>query len=52
MPYIFDAKYTIFKGDCDPLSRCLYYNTLLTLVGAWLGAIPIPLDWDKDWQVG
>ena len=20
-------------------------------VGAWLGAIPIPLDWDRDWQV-
>lgn len=19
-------------------------------VGAWLGAIPIPLDWDRDWQ--
>jgi len=42
---------TAQQGDCDPLSRCLYYNTLLTLVGAWLGAIPIPLDWDKDWQV-
>lgn len=20
------------------------------LVGAWLGAVPIPLDWDRDWQ--
>lgn len=20
------------------------------LVGAWLGAIPIPLDWDREWQ--
>lgn len=19
-------------------------------VGAWLGAIPIPLDWDREWQ--
>ena len=19
-------------------------------VGSWLGAIPIPLDWDRDWQ--
>lgn len=19
-------------------------------VGAWLGAVPIPLDWDRDWQ--
>ncbi|KAL1303834.1 hypothetical protein AAFC00_000291 [Neodothiora populina] len=21
-----------------------------TLVGAWIGAIPIPLDWDREWQ--
>jgi phosphatidylinositol glycan class F len=19
-------------------------------VGAWVGAIPIPLDWDREWQ--
>ncbi|XP_023341525.1 uncharacterized protein LOC111711407 [Eurytemora carolleeae] len=34
-----------------PLDTCLYYNTLFSLVGAWLGAFPIPLDWDRDWQV-
>jgi len=38
------------KGG-SPLDCCLYYNTLLSLVGAWLGAFPIPLDWDRDWQV-
>lgn len=21
-----------------------------TVVGAWVGAIPIPLDWDREWQ--
>ena len=21
-----------------------------TMIGAWCGAIPIPLDWDKPWQ--
>jgi len=21
-----------------------------TLLGAWLGAVPIPLDWDREWQ--
>lgn len=21
-----------------------------TAVGAWLGAVPIPLDWDRAWQ--
>merc|ERR1712142_1217987 len=36
---------------CSPLDTCLYYNTLITLVGAWFGAFPIPLDWDRDWQV-
>lgn len=19
-------------------------------IGAWLGAVPIPLDWDREWQ--
>jgi len=23
----------------------------LTVIGAWAGAFPIPLDWDRDWQV-
>ena len=21
-----------------------------TALGAWLGAVPIPLDWDREWQ--
>lgn len=21
-----------------------------TMVGAWAGAVPIPLDWDREWQ--
>jgi len=21
-----------------------------TCIGAWFGAVPIPLDWDRDWQ--
>ena len=28
-----------------------YWGAVGTLVGAWLGAAPIPLDWDRDWQV-
>ncbi|EMC98997.1 hypothetical protein BAUCODRAFT_387348 [Baudoinia panamericana UAMH 10762] len=27
-----------------------YGMSLGACVGAWLGAIPIPLDWDRDWQ--
>ncbi|CAH3122798.1 unnamed protein product [Porites lobata] len=26
-------------------------SILCTLIGAWLGAFPIPLDWDRPWQV-
>ncbi|EON69707.1 hypothetical protein W97_08967 [Coniosporium apollinis CBS 100218] len=28
----------------------VYGATLGTLLGAWVGAIPIPLDWDREWQ--
>lgn len=34
-------------------SKKLFYVRNLvwgTLIGAWLGAIPIPLDWDRWWQ--
>lgn len=24
--------------------------TIFSIVGAWVGAFPIPLDWDRDWQ--
>jgi len=28
----------------------LLYTGIGTLIGSWLGAIPIPLDWDRPWQ--
>lgn len=28
----------------------IYCASLGGLVGCWLGVIPIPLDWDRDWQ--
>ncbi|KAH7083807.1 glycosylphosphatidylinositol anchor biosynthesis protein 11 [Paraphoma chrysanthemicola] len=28
----------------------VYGGLLGTFLGAWLGAIPIPLDWDREWQ--
>lgn len=28
----------------------VYGASVGTWVGAWLGAIPIPLDWDRPWQ--
>ena len=34
-----------------PSVQCLHCVCLVTLLGAWLGATPLPLDWDRDWQV-
>lgn len=28
----------------------VYGATLGAFVGAWAGAVPIPLDWDREWQ--
>lgn len=29
----------------------IYITSISSVVGAWLGAVPIPLDWDRPWQV-
>ncbi|WWC72675.1 uncharacterized protein I206_106639 [Kwoniella pini CBS 10737] len=34
----------------SPLERALVYPVIGSLLGAWLGVIPIPLDWDRPWQ--
>ena len=33
------------------LESYVYACTLGAGIGAWLGAVPIPLDWDRPWQV-
>lgn len=30
----------------------LQITTISSFVGTWLGAFPIPLDWERPWQVG
>ncbi|RUS79927.1 hypothetical protein EGW08_012315 [Elysia chlorotica] len=35
----------------DPLELLVYYTSTCSLLGGWLGAVPIPLDWDRPWQV-
>lgn len=30
----------------------LQITTISSCMGAWLGAFPIPLDWERPWQVG
>ncbi|XP_001187877.2 phosphatidylinositol-glycan biosynthesis class F protein [Strongylocentrotus purpuratus] len=32
------------------IETCLAYIVVFSLLGAWLGAFPIPLDWDRPWQ--
>ncbi|KAK5650126.1 hypothetical protein RI129_001155 [Pyrocoelia pectoralis] len=39
---------TSFEGDI--ITETIKQNICLTLFGAWLGAIVIPLDWDRPWQ--
>lgn len=42
----------VLRGeDLDSLSNLLYKNAFGAIFGAWLGAIPIPLDWDRSWQI-
>lgn len=35
----------------DALSQIMINCLRMTLFGAWLGAVVIPLDWDRPWQV-
>jgi len=39
-----------YSTDIDVL-KWTYWGGMGTVLGAWLGAVPIPLDWDRDWQV-
>ena len=39
-----------YSTDVDVL-KWTYWGGIGTVLGAWLGAVPIPLDWDRDWQV-
>lgn len=35
----------------DTIIEMLVNNAILTICGAWLGAVVIPLDWNTPWQV-
>lgn len=34
----------------NPVERVVVYPAVGAVVGAWVGAFPIPLDWDRPWQ--
>ncbi|XP_035469178.2 phosphatidylinositol-glycan biosynthesis class F protein isoform X1 [Scophthalmus maximus] len=38
-------------GAMSVWDTCLQITVVCTVVGAWVGAFPIPLDWDRPWQV-
>jgi GPI ethanolamine phosphate transferase 2/3 subunit F len=39
-----------YHAEVDVL-KWNYWGAIGTVLGAWLGAVPIPLDWDREWQV-
>ncbi|XP_068089137.1 phosphatidylinositol-glycan biosynthesis class F protein [Hyperolius riggenbachi] len=49
----FHAWVRVFSKDgaMSVWDHSLQITTVCSVVGAWLGAFPIPLDWDRPWQV-
>lgn len=47
MTYIF-----MFYRVTSVWENSLQITTISSFVGSWLGAFPIPLDWERPWQVG
>ncbi|CAG8648995.1 11044_t:CDS:2 [Funneliformis mosseae] len=48
-PY-WSRVFSDFNPETIP-EKMVYYSTVGTIIGAWAGAIVIPLDWDRPWQV-
>uniref|UniRef100_A0A8C5MHL9 Phosphatidylinositol glycan anchor biosynthesis class F n=1 Tax=Leptobrachium leishanense TaxID=445787 RepID=A0A8C5MHL9_9ANUR len=48
----FPAWVRVFSRDgaMSVWDHSLQITTVCSVVGAWLGAFPIPLDWDRPWQ--
>ncbi|KAK6759530.1 hypothetical protein RB195_021237 [Necator americanus] len=45
-------KRFLFEGRCTGFVELLAHRAILgAVVGAWLGAFVIPLDWDRWWQI-
>ncbi|RKP26071.1 hypothetical protein SYNPS1DRAFT_22086 [Syncephalis pseudoplumigaleata] len=32
--------------------RLVYYPLVVAVLGAWMGGLVLPLDWDRPWQFG
>jgi phosphatidylinositol glycan class F len=44
-----DARWRECASILSPIDE-VFGAALGTFVGAWVGAVPIPLDWDREWQ--
>ncbi len=44
------AWYHIITFRLNFIDHPTWAKALGTWIGAWLGVMPIPLDWDRDWQ--
>ncbi|XP_044864874.1 phosphatidylinositol-glycan biosynthesis class F protein [Mauremys mutica] len=49
----FQAWIRVFSknGAMSIWDNSLQITTMCSIVGAWFGAFPIPLDWDRPWQI-
>lgn len=43
------AKWREIASVYSPIDE-VFGASIGSFLGAWLGAVPIPLDWDRDWQ--
>ncbi|CAE6504421.1 unnamed protein product [Rhizoctonia solani] len=34
----------------SPVDRAIVFPAIGAIIGCWLGALPMPLDWDRPWQ--
>lgn len=53
--YKYDYKLLVKFLDTDGVYNAIAKNQILlsavlAVIGTWFGVIPIPLDWDRDWQ--
>lgn len=42
----------VFYRVTSVWENSLQITTISSFLGSWLGAFPIPLDWERPWQVG
>ncbi|XP_060590232.1 phosphatidylinositol-glycan biosynthesis class F protein-like [Ruditapes philippinarum] len=44
------SRVFVFESPDLGMETTVFISSITSVVGAWLGAFPIPLDWDKPWQ--